>query len=128
MFLFLDDSRPAPVGATVCRSAKEAIKLLATEHVRQISFDSDLGDGGSPYEVAAEILKSSGIYGKTVPHWCIHDRSNPVVARNIRSTMLSAERRYAMSNPNDPKRRNTPSCRGIVVALKPGRVGSQRYL
>lgn len=44
MKLYLDDLRPIPDGWTTARTASEAIHLLATCRVVEISFDHDLGE------------------------------------------------------------------------------------
>jgi hypothetical protein len=44
MRIFLDDLRPAPKGWTLARNADEAIALLRSEQVEELSLDYDLGD------------------------------------------------------------------------------------
>jgi hypothetical protein len=41
--LWLDDKRPAPEGWTHAHTAREAMRLLAREHVEEASLDHDLG-------------------------------------------------------------------------------------
>lgn len=44
MKLYLDDERACPEGWTLAKTAEEAIFLLETEKVEEISLDHDLGD------------------------------------------------------------------------------------
>lgn len=59
MRVFLDDERPAPPGWTLVRTAEEAIALLESGQVEQLSLDHDLGtpDGPTGYDVLVRIEK-----------------------------------------------------------------------
>lgn len=92
MKLWLDDIRPMPQGYDKhVLTAKDAIKELATGKVTHISFDHDLGDFKTGYNVACFI--ETGAHDQTIPRltWDIHS-ANPVGRRNIEQAMISAER------------------------------------
>jgi hypothetical protein len=101
MRLFLDDVRdPSYVGwfgedIIVCRTATNAIEILRSGLVVEMSLDHDLGeqkDKLSGYDVACWIEQA--IYeGKLfrVPRWSVHS-SNPTGAERIRATLISAAR------------------------------------
>ena len=60
MKIYLDDERPTPDGWTRAYTAKEAIKLLKENNVKEISLDHDLGDEsvvlcGNGYDVISWI-------------------------------------------------------------------------
>ncbi len=42
--LYLDDQRPAPSGWTLAKTADDAIEILRTGDVAELSLDYDLGD------------------------------------------------------------------------------------
>ncbi len=91
MKIFLDDLRNCPIGWTLCRTAKDAIDLLASDQViKEISFDHDLGGKLTGNDVALAI--ETMIANKAmhyIPKWDIHS-ANPVGRGNIQKTMLSA--------------------------------------
>ena len=52
--LFVDDIRECPKGWTPARSVTEAIRILATQTVDEVSLDHDIVDGrSSPFSVVA---------------------------------------------------------------------------
>lgn len=57
MKVYLDDERPAPSGWILVSWPDEAIKLLETGEVEEISLDHDLGDDerGTGYDVVLWI-------------------------------------------------------------------------
>ena len=91
MFIYLDDIREPPVGAVLCRTAREAIALIDTGKVTLISFDHDLGEGLTGYDVAKHIEELVEARKILMPDWRIHS-SNPVGRNNIEAAMRSAER------------------------------------
>ena len=92
MRLYLDDTRDAPHGWTLCKTAKEVIEYIDAGLCKTISFDHDLGTKVTGYDVAKHIeeMAASGKL-KTVPEWYIHS-ANPVGRKNISAAMESAER------------------------------------
>lgn len=91
--IWLDDLRTMPEGFTHwARTASEAIDLLRTGTVDEISFDHDLGpeEAGSGYDVA-KFIEEQAHLGKLKPmNWHIHS-ANPVGRANIEAAMKSAE-------------------------------------
>lgn len=57
MRVFLDDERQAPPGWTLARTAEEAIALVESGWVEQLSLDHDLGMGLTGYDVLVRIEK-----------------------------------------------------------------------
>lgn len=91
MFLFLDDLRTPPPEAILCRTAEEAIALVEQGKVTRISFDHDLGEGLSGYDVAKRIEELVATGQIPMPRWQIHS-ANPVGRRNIEAAMHAADR------------------------------------
>lgn len=93
--LFLDDVRdPSEYkvqNVAWVKNYKEAIEQLKTGNVTWISFDHDLGEGKSGYDVAKYI--EEGVFNGNLkcPEWQIHS-SNPKGRRDIEMAMKSAER------------------------------------
>jgi len=99
MRIFLDDLRDAPlfdhfgvpVQWTVIRNVDEAIELVRSGQVTAISFDHDLGEGKTGYDVALVIEQLA--HDRLIPpiDYYIHS-ANPVGAGNINEAMKSAWR------------------------------------
>ena len=90
-FVFLDDLRDPPPGATLCRTAHQAIRLIESGVVARISFDHDLGTELTGYDVA-KLVERLVAEGKiAMPRWHVHS-ANPVGRSNIEAAMRSAER------------------------------------
>ena len=103
MRVWLDDVREMPHGFDHhVRTATEAITLLATGAVRQISLDHDLGDeeNGTGYEVAKWIEAKAFAWGRGedtgLPplEWQVHSQ-NPVGVGNMTQALRNAERFWA---------------------------------
>ena len=80
--VWLDDVRPAPQGWTRAYTAREAIALLETGGVVEISLDHDLGDEatcGTGYQVATWVEEAVVTRGFMPP--TIHIHSANVVGR-----------------------------------------------
>ena len=90
MRVYLDDIREAPEGWTRARTAEEAIALLETGEVEEISLDHDLGEGMSGYDVATwmemQVALSGFIPPKVKVHW-----ANPVGRDNIMAAVRAME-------------------------------------
>ena len=93
--LFVDDLRdPKEYGlddAVWVKSYGEAVDRLKTGNVSWISFDHDLGEGKSGYDVAKYIEESVHEGNMPCPEWQIHS-ANPTGRKNIERAMKSAER------------------------------------
>lgn len=94
MKLFIDDVRKCPDGWILCTTAEQAIDLIWTDgdYIDEVSFDHDLGEGKSGYDVAC-FIESLIFHGRLIkiPRWKIHS-ANPVGRSNIEKVMRSAER------------------------------------
>jgi hypothetical protein len=99
--LWLDDQlddperpiRHTPVGWVGVKTPKEAIRLLKTGQVTEISFDHDLGESwwGNGYTVA-RFIEREAYFGRLQPiEYSIHS-ANPIGAENIEKAMASALR------------------------------------
>jgi hypothetical protein len=90
--IWLDDVRPAPDESWItCTTAEQAIGLINMGIVKHISFDHDLGEGGTGYDVAKHI-EEDAVYGVLDPiGYDIHS-SNPVGRQNIWMAMNNAWR------------------------------------
>lgn len=91
--LWLDDERPAPEGWTHVRTAGEAIEVIATGGVVEVSFDHDLGvaEAGTGYELAVWIEERAATGEIAELNWAVHS-ANPVGRARIEAAMRSAER------------------------------------
>lgn len=91
--LWLDDVRDCPPGFLLARTAYVAIQILKKVPITFISFDHDLGEGETGYNVACFI--EEGAYNGTIKRmeWAVHS-ANPVGRANIERAMRSAERAW----------------------------------
>lgn len=96
LWIYLDDIRDPPdINWTVCRTVKEAKKLFIQNEVDFISFDHDLGEGESGYDLAKWMVKNFK-YPKL--GYTVHS-SNPVGATNIKEILEWAKRKGFWINP-----------------------------
>ena len=74
MKLYLDDEREAPVGWVRVRWPEEAIELLKTGQVTDLSLDHDLGDDarGTGYDVVLWIEEAVETGGFLPPRIVVH--------------------------------------------------------
>jgi hypothetical protein len=79
MKLFLDDEREAPEGWVRVRWPEEAIKLLSTGQVTDLSLDHDLGDDerGTGYDVVLWIEEAVATEGFVPPRIVVHSANAP---------------------------------------------------
>lgn len=92
MKIWLDDVRRSPEGEAdwvECTTAEQAIALIGTCRIKYISFDHDLGEGRTGYDVA-KFIEEGAYAGRISPiDYAIHS-ANPVGAMNIKRAMDSA--------------------------------------
>lgn len=98
--LWLDDVREAPDGWLWVRTAREALAILKTVVVDEISLDHDLGldgvtaedeNGQSGYDVARYIEEMAYEGRMSRLKWSVHS-SNPVGRKRMEAALRSAER------------------------------------
>ncbi len=90
MKVFLDDKRPCPEGWTLVRWPEEAIALLLTGEVTEISLDHDLGDDdrGTGNDVVLWVEVQVVLYGFVPPKMFVHSDNwakRPVMEAGIQS-------------------------------------------
>ncbi len=97
MKLWLDDFRPMPADYDVqVRTAGQAIWLLGTGTITEVSLDHDLGDDskfGTGYSVAVWIERQSYEGSLRRLKWHIHS-DNVVGRQKILQAMENAERHW----------------------------------
>jgi hypothetical protein len=78
MWVFLDDERATPSGWTRAYWPEEAIDLLRTGEVEEISLDHDLGDDqrGTGYTVLLWIEDQVHLYGFKPPKISVHSANS----------------------------------------------------
>ena len=83
MKLFLDDEREAPMGWVRVRWPEEAIELLKTGRVTDLSLDHDLGDDerGTGYDVVRWIEEAVATGGFVPPRIAVHSANAPARAK-----------------------------------------------
>lgn len=91
MKLWIDDIRKAPNGWVWVKTSTEAIKMLLSHPIEEISFDHDLGGEDTAYRVA--VLIETKAYEGKLPKmiWHVHS-ANPVGEKNIRMAMQNADK------------------------------------
>ncbi|QDV50311.1 cyclic-phosphate processing receiver domain-containing protein [Gimesia fumaroli] len=95
MRVYLDDERQAPPGWRQVRWPQEAISLLKTDTVREISLDHDLGDDarGTGYDVLLWIEETVATSDFDPPVIQVHTANPP--ARNRMTAAVAAINRLA---------------------------------
>ena len=91
MKLWIDDVRKPPKGWAWVTTYRQAVACLESGAVRQVSFDHDLGEGRTGYDVAAWIEERAAKGGLRRMRWSVHSK-NPVGKVRIVQAMRSAER------------------------------------
>lgn len=96
--VWLDDERPTPEGWVSAKKASEAISLLRTGQVSEISLDNDLGppEAGEGYDVICWIENEAFVNQEhftpaTMPVIHIHT-ANPVARKKMEATVEAMER------------------------------------
>ncbi len=95
MKVFLDDERVAPSGWIQVRWPEEAIDLLKTGKVTELSLDHDLGDDehGTGYDVLLWIEEEVMFNKFVLPSINIHS-ANPAARRRMEEALRSIMRRH----------------------------------
>lgn len=97
MKLFVDDLRPCPDGWVLAKTATEAISVLITGEVRELSLDHDLGEPesevGSGYQVVCwlEERAHAGDW-RHVPRVIAIHSANPVGHQRMQAAIDNIER------------------------------------
>ncbi len=96
MKVYLDDQRTPPEGWTHVRTAQEAIEVLKTGKVTEISLDHDLGDdaAGTGYDVVLWIEEAVFARDFDPPAITVHS-ANPSGRRRMEAGVESILRIYA---------------------------------
>lgn len=83
MKLYLDDEREAPEGWVRVCWPLEAIELLKTGKVTDLSLDHDLGDDerGTGYDVVLWIEEAVATRGFVPPQMAVHSANAPARAK-----------------------------------------------
>lgn len=97
MKVYLDDERATPEGGTRAYWPLEAIELMKSGQVTEISLDHDLGDDarGTGYDVVLWIEEQVVLHGFVPPKMSVHSAN--VSAR----TKMEAGIRAIMARAND---------------------------
>jgi len=93
MKVFLDDIRTAPQGWKLVRWPQEAISLLMTGAVTDLSLDHDLGDDkrGTGYDVITWLEKAVIEYGIIPPKIKVHS-ANVAARQRMEQGIRSIDR------------------------------------
>lgn len=83
--LWLDDERPAPAGWTLAKTAADAIDLLRSGDVSEVSPDHDLGDdiAGTGYDVLNWLEREVVERGFRAPIMHVHTANPPARMRML---------------------------------------------
>jgi len=94
MKVYLDDERATPAGWIRVYWPEEAIELLRTGNVIEISLDHDLGndDRGTGYDVVLWIEEQVIVHGFHPPRMSVHS-ANPSARMKMESGIRSIEAR-----------------------------------
>ncbi|BBQ00978.1 hypothetical protein BSFA1_61060 (plasmid) [Burkholderia sp. SFA1] len=92
MKVYLDDLREAPPGWTRAYWPADAIALLETGEVSDLSLDHDLGDDarGTGYDVILWIEEAVALRGFTPPRMVVHS-ANPAAAERMNAGIAAVE-------------------------------------
>lgn len=93
MKVFLDDERSTPKGWCRVYWPDEAIRLLKTGAVEEISLDHDLGDDtrGTGYDVILWIEEAVALRGFKPPRIIVHSANSSAVDK-MQAGVLAIER------------------------------------
>lgn len=91
MRIYLDDVRPIPEGWEGARSYHDAIDMLKTYDVNEISLDHDLGTEETGYDVLLWIEEQVALTGYRPPEIKIHT-SNSSARIKMEAAVLSIKK------------------------------------
>ena len=96
MKVYLDDERVAPEGWHQVRWPDEAIRLLESGNVSEISLDHDLGDDerGTGYDVVLWLEEQVMTRGFIAPKMSVHSANSS--ARQKMEAGIAAIQQYAL--------------------------------
>ena len=96
--VFLDDERATPEGWVRVCWPNEAIDLLRTNAVAEISLDHDLGDDqrGTGYDVVLWIEETVALHGFKPPKMSVHS-ANSSVRQKMEAGIRAIEKRVSTS-------------------------------
>jgi hypothetical protein len=99
MKVYLDDERTTPAGWIRVYWPHEAIDLLKTGNVSEISLDHDLGndDRGTGYDVVLWVEEQVVTRGFSPPKMSVHS-ANPSARLKMESGIRSIETRASVSD------------------------------
>lgn len=105
MKVYLDDERPTPEGWVGVRWPGEAIALLQTGGVEELSLDHDLGDDarGTGYDVVLWIEEAVAVRGFKPPRIRVHS-ANSSAREKMLAGIASIERLARSVFANLPQR------------------------
>lgn len=111
MKVFLDDLRPAPAGWTRVYRSEEAITLLETGEVEELSLDHDLGgDGrGTVYDVLLWIEEAVALRGFKTPTVTVHSANSSRGDKNARGHLRDPAQSKSMIRMGGQPRRKEQS-------------------
>ena len=90
--IWLDDIRPMPEGFNFwAKTVDDAKAKILCQKVDMISFDHDLGQKETGYDLAKFIENMAAYHNIDPITWQVHS-ANPVGRKNIEMAMKSAER------------------------------------
>lgn len=97
--VFLDDERATPEGWVRVYWPDEAIELLETNAVAEISLDHDLGDDerGTGYDVVLWIEEAVALQGFTPPKIYVHS-ANSSAWEKMESGITTIDRLFKTQN------------------------------
>lgn len=100
MKVYLDDERPTPEGWVGVRWPAEAIALLQTGQVDEISLDHDLGDDerGTGYDVVLWIEEAVVVADFSPPRILVHS-ANSSARQKMLAGIATIERLSRTSSP-----------------------------
>jgi hypothetical protein len=93
--VYLDDTRDAPTGWILVKTAPEAVKLLEAGNVTHLSLDHDLGDEpgvGNGYDVLLWLEEQVVLHDFVPPELSVHSAN--VGARPKMEAAIEAIRRH----------------------------------
>jgi hypothetical protein len=101
MKVFLDDERTTPDGWVRVYWPAEAIALLESGQVEELSLDHDLGDDvrGTGYDVILWIEQAVALHGFVPPKIIVHS-ANSSAAQKMLAGIRSIERLFVQQRQN----------------------------